>query len=86
MMVGYGCESASQEDEELDPYLTLYYELVMGEDAPEPGSKAEQEIIIGYRALAKRLCEETVELVRTWKKNGRLEKLAEEEREEDTAS
>ncbi|KAL4744359.1 hypothetical protein BDW72DRAFT_188715 [Aspergillus terricola var. indicus] len=85
MMVGYGCESGSQEDEELDPYLTLYYELVMRDDAPEPGSKAEQELIVGYRALAKRLCEETVKLVRGWKKSGRLEKLAKEEEEEENA-
>jgi hypothetical protein len=79
MMVGYGCESESQEGEELDLYLTLHYELVMRDDAPEPGSKADQELIVGYRALARRLCEETVNLVRGWKKRGRLETLAKEE-------
>ncbi|KAL4774453.1 hypothetical protein BDW60DRAFT_205028 [Aspergillus nidulans var. acristatus] len=46
-MVGYGCESESQEGEELDLYLTLHYELVMRDDAPEPGSKADQKLIVG---------------------------------------
>ncbi|KAK4184505.1 hypothetical protein QBC35DRAFT_455182 [Podospora australis] len=83
MMVGYGCNSSSQEEEELDPYLTLYYELVMSQDeSPKPGSEEEHKIISGYRALAKHLCEDTVRLVRKWKVEGRLEELARYEKEE----
>jgi hypothetical protein len=55
MMVGYECESTTQEEEELDPYVTLWYELVMGDDSPEPGSQAEREIVAGYRTLAKNM-------------------------------
>jgi hypothetical protein len=76
MMVGYGCESTTQEEEELDPYVTLWYELVMGDDAPEPGSQAEHEIVAGYRTLAKNICQDTVRLVRKWKLSGRLQEMA----------
>lgn len=76
MMVGYGCESLSQEEEELDPYVTLWYELVMGDDAPEAGSLAEREIVKGYRTLAKNICQDTVRLVREWKLSGRLQDMA----------
>ena len=79
MMVGYGCDAASQEAEEFDPYVTLWYELVIGDDAPEPGSKAEREIITGYRTLAKHICEDTVRLVRQWKMSGRLQQLGKED-------
>ncbi|ERF72005.1 hypothetical protein EPUS_09264 [Endocarpon pusillum Z07020] len=81
MMVGYGCDAASQEEEELDPYLSLYYELVMGTDSPEPGSQAERDIINGYRSLAKQILEDSVRLIRTWKMNGRLQELAKQEKE-----
>ncbi|KAJ2975051.1 hypothetical protein NQ176_g5732 [Zarea fungicola] len=78
MMVGYGCDSASQEEEELDPYLTLFYELVVPkESSPAPGSKEESDLISGYRGLAKNLCHETVRLIRQWKEDGSLQDRAE---------
>lgn len=78
MMVGYGCDSASQEEEELDPYLTLFYELVVPkESSPVPGSKEEGDLISGYRGLAKNLCLDTVRLIRQWKDDGSLQDRAE---------
>ncbi|KAI0126684.1 hypothetical protein BJ170DRAFT_684266 [Xylariales sp. AK1849] len=79
MLVSYGCDASSQEEEELDPYLSLYYELVMGDDSPEPGSEGERNIITGYRTLAKQILQDSVKLIRTWKLNGELKEWAAEE-------
>ncbi|RYP67900.1 hypothetical protein DL770_008531 [Monosporascus sp. CRB-9-2] len=87
MMVGYGCDSSSQEEEEFNPYLTLFYELVVPEESPPiPGSKEESDLVAGYRGLAKNLCQETVRLIRQWKENGTLQGLAELESAESTVN
>ncbi|CZT16516.1 uncharacterized protein RCC_02353 [Ramularia collo-cygni] len=83
MMVTYGCGEADLDAQENDPHLTLFYELVMDEnESPAAGSDEAKGIISGYRELAKRIVGESIDLIRAWKKSGRLAELVAQETSE----
>ena len=78
LIVSYGARSATSE-EEADPYLTVFYELKMGEDSPKPGSQEARDIITNYRALAKGVCNDSITRIRRWKTSGKLVQWADED-------
>lgn len=78
LIVSYGGSSATSE-EEANPYLTVFYELKMGENSPKPGSQEAQDIITNYRALAKGVCNDSVARTRKWKTSGKLVQWANED-------
>ncbi|KAK2054709.1 DUF1857-domain-containing protein [Colletotrichum caudatum] len=78
MVCSYGI-GASDEDDDMRPHLTLYYELLMGDKAPEPGSVEARDIMTNYRGLAKNMVAESIKTIRGWKLEGKLARWAEEE-------
>lgn len=78
MVASYGI-GANDNDDDMRPHLTLFYELLMGEKAPEPGSPEAREITTNYRALSKNMVVESLKTIRGWKLEGKLARWAEEE-------
>lgn len=77
MAYGSKTEEAKEED---DPYLTLFYELKMGNKSPAPGSKEAEAIVTNYRSLAKNMCSDSVSKARAWKLEGKLTQWEEDDK------
>ncbi|KAH8172392.1 hypothetical protein LIA77_06647 [Sarocladium implicatum] len=79
MLCSYGIGGNDDEDDQ-QPHLTLFYELSMGDNAPEPGSQEAQDIVKNYRALAKNMIVDSIKTIRTWKADKKLAQWAEDEK------
>ena len=67
---------ASKEANEFDIFMVAIYELKMSNVTPE--SEEAEKITKDYTALAHKACQEGVETIRGWKRQGRLEKMRSE--------
>lgn len=79
MIVAYGAASTVYQEED-EPYLTVFYELKMGDHSPAAGSKEAQDIVTNYRKLAKTVCNDAIDHIRKWKLEGKLAQWAEDEK------
>lgn len=60
-------------NEDSDIFMVAIYELKMSNITP--GSEEAEKITRDYTALAHKACQEGVETIRVWKRQGRLEKM-----------
>lgn len=70
-MVARDASKGSNED--FDILMVAIYELKMSNVTP--GSEEAEKITRDYTALAHKACQEGVETIREWKRQGRLEKM-----------
>jgi hypothetical protein len=80
LIVAYSAASKDHEEEEAEPYLTVFYELNMGDHSPAAGTEEAEGIVTNYRALAKIVCNDAIDHIRTWKVEGKLAQWAEDEK------
>lgn len=75
------CNGQAEPSQEQDsPYLTLFYELKMGDKAPAPDSQEAEDIRTNYRALARTMVNDCVSRIRVWKQEGKLAQWAEDDK------
>lgn len=79
-ILSYG---AADGEDELSLYLTAMYELELTDI--EPGSPQAREIETNYTALARGACRDSVEKIRSWKEDGKLEQWKGEDLKLDSA-
>jgi hypothetical protein len=60
-------------NEDTDIFMVAVYELKMSNITP--GSEEAEKITKDYTALAHKACQEGVETIRGWKRQGRLDKM-----------
>lgn len=77
--MAYGAATEFEKEEE-DPFLTVFYELKMGDKSPAPGSEEAKAIVTNYRNLAKTVCNDAIDHIRQWKVEGKLAQWADDEK------
>ena len=75
--------SAAAGEDDSSLYLTAMYELKLADI--EPGSPQAKSIETNYTALARGACRDSVEKIRRWKEDGKLEHWKEEDLRLDSA-
>ncbi|SMQ47122.1 unnamed protein product [Zymoseptoria tritici ST99CH_1A5] len=73
MMAGHSADEGDVGDGSHNPYLTLIYELKMGEHGPAPDSVEALTIEKHYKELAVNMVRGSIAKIRAWKMDGKLE-------------
>ena len=79
LIVSFGATTESSQ-EEAEPFLTVFYELKMGDHSPASDSGEAEAIVTNYRALAKNMCNDSITRTRRWKTEGKLAQWEEDDK------